>query len=223
MVKFRRPKPHQRPHVMMNTAMTLDGKIATKSGDSNISTTADRNELHRLRARVDAVMVGSGTQLSDNPLLTTRRVKGKNPIRIVVDSLGRTPSNSRILSAEGDTIIAVSRRAAGRRVKKLELAGAKVICCGTKHVNLKTLLRKLQDLGVRSILLEGGGGLNWYMLANGLVDEMRITIAPFLVGGERAKTLVEGTGVRKIGDAIKISLKSMTRNRNELVLAYKVK
>jgi 2,5-diamino-6-(ribosylamino)-4(3H)-pyrimidinone 5'-phosphate reductase len=207
---------------MMNTAMTLDGKIATKSGDSNISTAADLNQLHRLRARVDAVMIGSDTQLSDNPLLTVRRVKDKNPIRIVVDSLAKTPSNSRVLSAEGNTIIAVSRRATESRVKKLELAGAKVICCGTDHVNLKTLLRKLQGLGIRSILLEGGGGLNWYMLANDLVDELRITIAPFLVGGERAKTLVEGIGVGKMGEAIKLSLRSMMRNGNELVLAYKV-
>jgi len=222
MAKFRHPKPRQRPRVLMNAAMTLDGKIATKSGDSKISSATDLNQLHRLRAEVDAVMIGSGTQLTDNPLLTVRRVRGRNPIRIIVDSLARTPPKSRALSAEGCTIIAISKKAPERRVNKLERAGAKIIYCGKKHVDLNTLLSKLVGLGIQSILLEGGGGLNWHMLANNLVDELRITIAPFLIGGETAKTLVEGVGVRTMREAIKLSLRSMRQNGNELVLAYKV-
>ena len=125
MAKFRHPKPRQRPRVLMNAAMTLDGKIATKSGDSKISSATDLNQLHRLRAEVDAVMIGSGTQLTDNPLLTVRRVRGRNPIRIIVDSLARTPPKSRALSAEGCTIIAISKKAPERRVNKLERAGQK--------------------------------------------------------------------------------------------------
>jgi len=219
---FRGSKPMQRPYVTMSAAMTLDGKITTKSGDSKISSPIDLKLLHRLRNRVDAVMIGSGTQLSDNPRLTVRRVRGRNPIRVVVDSAARTPSDSKILAAQGSTIIAVSRKAPENRVRKLQMVGAKVVRCGTNHVDLKALMSSLHGLGIRTILLEGGGGLNWHMLASNLVDELRITIAPFLVGGERAKTLVEGVGVGRISQAIKLSLKSATRNENELVLSYKV-
>jgi len=206
----------------LKAAMTLDGKIVTESGDSKISSTADLKLLHKLRAEVDAVMIGSGTQLSDNPLLTVRHVTGKNPIRIVIDSLARTSGQSKVLSTGGTTIIAVSRRAPDRRVRKLRSAGAKVVCCGQNHVNLKALLGKLYDMGIRSLLLEGGGGLNWHMLASNLVDKLQITIAPFLVGGEKAKTLVEGKGVGRIDQAVKLSLRSTTRIGNELVLNYKV-
>ena len=215
-------RSYRRPKVTLKAAMTLDGKIVTKSGDSKISSAADLKLLHRLRSEVDAVMIGSGTQLSDNPLLTVRHVTGKNPMRIVIDSVARTSGKSKILSAAGTTIIAVSRRAPERRVRKLKSAGAKVVCCGLNHVNLKAFLGKLYDMGIRSLLLEGGGGLNWHMLAGNLVDELQITVAPFLVGGEKAKTLVEGEGVGKMGQAIKLSLRSTMRNGNELVLNYKV-
>jgi len=207
---------------MMSTAMTLDGKIGTESGDSRISSPADLKQLHELRSHVDAVMIGSGTLLSDNPLLTVRRVKGRNPIRIIVDSTAKTPSNSKVLTAQGTTIIAVSNKAPKRRVKKLQMAGAKIVHCGTNHVNLKALMSRLLRMGIRTVLLEGGGGLNWHMLTNNLVDELRITIAPLLIGGEGAKTLVEGTGVEKMSQAIKLTLKSTTRIENELVLSYKV-
>ena len=218
----RNSSAYRRPKVTLKAAMTLDGKIVTKSGDSKISSAADLKLLHKLRTRVDAVMIGSGTQLNDDPLLTVRHVTGKNPIRIVIDSLARTSWKSKILSAEGKTIIAVSRKAPDRRVKKLKSAGAKVVCCGQNHVNLKAFMGRLYDMGVRSLLLEGGGGLNWHMLARNLVDELQITVAPFLVGGEKAKTLVEGEGVGKMGKAIQLSLRSTIRNGTELVLNYKV-
>ena len=219
---FRDSKASQRPYVTMSAAMTLDGKITTRSGDSNISSPTDLKRLHKLRTHVDAVMIGSVTQLSDNPLLTVRRVRGRNPTRIVIDSAARTPSDSKILTVKGATIIAVSAKAPQSRVQKLQMAGAKIVQCGTNHVNLKALMPRLRDLGIRTVLLEGGGGLNWHMLENNLVDELRITIAPFLVGGETAKTLVEGVGVGRMSQAIKLSLKSTTRNKNEMILGYKV-
>lgn len=224
MGRFQAAKPHRRRHVILNAAMTLDGKIATKSGGSRISSHNDLVRLHRLRSNVDAVMIGLGTQLNDNPLLTVRRTKGRNPIRIVVDSLARTPPESRIFSAkESRTIIAVSKNAPNTRTEKLEQKGARVIRCGTRHVNLRALLATLHTMRIDRILLEGGGRLNWSMLSAKLVDEMRITVAPFVVGGEKATTLVDGFGVGRMSHAVRLSLMKTTRNGNELVLTYRVK
>ena len=224
MGRFQMAESYRRPHVILNAAMTLDGKIATRSGDSRISSGIDLKQLHMMRSRADAVMIGIGTQLNDNPLLTVRRGKGRNPIRIVVDSLARTPPKSRILSAKaGCTIVAVSKKAPNARIKKLQQAGAKVIRCGTRYVDLRALLAKLYTMGIRRVLLEGGGKLNWSMLAGRLVDEMRVTVAPFVVGGENATTLVEGFGVGRMSHAIRLSLAKSTRNGSELVLSYKVR
>jgi 2,5-diamino-6-(ribosylamino)-4(3H)-pyrimidinone 5'-phosphate reductase len=204
--------------------MTLYGKIATTSGDSHISSSLDLKQLHKQRALSDAVMIGIGTQLRDNPLLTVRRVKGRNPVRVVVDSLARMPPNSRIFSSkEGRIIVAVSKKASKNGVRRLLQAGAEVIRCGVGSVNLRALLATLYSMGIRRVLLEGGGRLNWSMLSNRLVDEMRVTVAPFVVGGEKATTLVAGVGVRNMNHAIRLSLANMTRNGNELVLTYKVR
>lgn len=220
--RFQPSEGYRRPRVVLNAAMTLDGRIATKTGDSHVSSSADLTQLHRLRARVDAVMIGIGTQLSDNPRLTVRRAEGRNPVRIVVDSLARTPLQSNILAENGKTIVAISRRAPRSRVAKLQHAGAEIITCGLDRVNLRALLAILYRMRVRRILLEGGGELNWSMLFSGLVDELRITIAPFVVGGIRAISLVEGAGVRSMSDAIKLSLKSTRRIGEELMLIYRV-
>jgi len=204
-------------------AMTLDGKIATKSGDSHISSNRDLRHLHRMRAQADAVMIGIGTQLKDNPLLTVRRVKGRSPVRVIIDSLAKTPPNSRIFSAkDGRIIIAVSNKAPATQVAKLRCAGAEVIHCGIERVNLSKLLSKLRSEGIRSILLEGGGGLNWSMLSEGLVDEVMVTVAPLIAGGEKATTLVEGAGARDMNSAIKLTLRNADRTGREVVLSYKV-
>jgi len=224
MGRFQAHEPYRRPRVILNAAMTLDGKIATRFGDSRISSRADLKRLHGLRSRADAVMIGVGTQLSDDPLLTVRRVKGRNPIRVVVDSLARTPTNSRILSTkDGCTIIAVSKRAPNRRIQELQQQGAKIIRCGNRRIDLRGLLGTLHTMGIKLVLLEGGAKLNWSMLVNKLVDEIRVNVAPLVVGGEKATTLVEGAGVGKMSDAIKLSFAKIARNGNELVLNYKVR
>ena len=169
-------------------------------------------------------MIGVGTQLRDNPRLTVRHVKGKNPIRIVVDSLARTPPNSKILSAkQGKTIIAVSKRAPTYRTRRLEQGGAKIIRCGNKWVDLAKLLQTLKRMKVRRLLLEGGGTLNWSMLHAKLVDEVWVTLAPLVVGGKNATTLAEGAGVDKMNHAVKLSLQKVTRNGGELRLNYEVR
>lgn len=204
--------------------MTLDGKIASKSGDSHISSPWDLTHLHRLRASSDAVMIGIGTLLSDNPALTVRLAKGRNPFRIVVDSQARTPPNSRILSRKDRrTIIVVSKTASKSRVKRLQQAGAKVVRCGARKVDLKVLLTRLSCMGIKRILLEGGGNLNWSMLTKRLVHEVRVAILPVVVGGEKSKTLVEGAGVTYVAQGIRLSLIETERHGDDLVITYKVK
>jgi riboflavin-specific deaminase-like protein len=120
-------------------------------------------------------------------------------------------------------IIAVSRNAPPSRVKELEGAGAKVLHCGAARVSMSELVRRLYRMGICTVLLEGGGTLNWSMLKSGLVDEVRVTIAPALVGGEEAVTLVEGAGIGNMDNAIRLSLESMSQNDGEVTLTYKVK
>jgi len=205
--------------------MTLDGKIATRSGDSRISSRVDLVKLHRLRAHVDAVMIGRGTQLCDDPKLTVRLAGGRNPHRVVVDSLCRTNPRSSVLSTPGgSTMIAVSEKAPNLRVKRMEKEGVTVIRCGNGgSVNLSVLLAKLHSFGVRRLLLEGGGRLNWSMLSGKLVDEIRITVAPFIVGGANATTLVEGLGVVMVPRAIKLTLAKIRRYGDEVLLTYLVR
>jgi len=203
--------------------MSLDGKIATRSGDSRISSETDLMALHKLRSQSDAVMIGIGTELIDDPLLTVRFVKGKNPIRVVVDSSARIPLSSKILKTDPSSVlIASSRKAAAYRLAELENVGATVIRCGRTKVDLNRLLRILYQRGIDSILLEGGGTLNWSMLRDRLVDKVHVTISPMLIGGDRATTLVEGFGVPTIKKSFRLRLSRMHRHANEIILEYKV-
>lgn len=212
-----------RPHIILNAAMTLDGKIATVAGDSRISCEEDLDRIHRLRAGVDAVMVGLGTVLADDPSLTVRRARGENPLRVVVDSLGKTPMNAKVLDGSARTIIAVTTKAIKRNVERLRAKGAQVIAVGRKEVDLQRLLKRLHELGVRRLLLEGGSTLNWGMLKRGLVDEVRIAVAPYIAGGTNARTLVGGRGFTKISKSVPLKLISVDRVGEDLLLTYLIK
>jgi len=203
--------------------MTVDGKIATVAGDSMISCEADLDRIHRLRARVDVVMIGVGTVLADNPSLTVRRTRGKNPVRVIVDSEARTPLTAKVLDDSAKTIIAVTNRALKQRIGRLLGTGVQVMPCGSEKVCLPKLLEKLYAQGVRKLLLEGGSTLNWSMLKQGLVDEVRIAIAPRIAGGTAARTLVGGNGFARISKSIKLELSSMKRVGEDLLLTYIVK
>ena len=213
--------------VLINAAMTIDGKIATNLGDSKISSKQDLRRLHRLRSSVDAVIIGISTVIADNPKLTVRLVKrhGTTPVRIIVDSIGRIPLDSKILKSASkiNTIIAVTKRASDERVDKIKSAGAIVIVAGTKTVDLKELFFILKKMGFNKILVEGGGELNWSILQLGIVNELMVTVAPRIVGGRTATTLVEGDGYDRISDGIKMELIKMSRQNNgEVVLYYKL-
>jgi len=211
-----------RPYIILNAAMTLDGKIATKTGDSKMSSKEDLIRVHSFRASVDAVMVGINTILVDDPSLTVRFCEGKNPIRVVVDSRARTPVKSRIMSSDTPTLIATTSKAPKDRVKNLESAGAKVIICGEgEKVDLQILLRKLKEIDIRKVLVEGGGNINWSFISQNLFDELNVTVCPFIVGGRDSVTLVEGDGAEIIGEGIHVKLYEMKRYKDEVFLNYR--
>jgi len=211
-----------RPYVILNAAMTLDGKIATVGGDSGISCKEDLDRVHRLRADVGAVMVGAGTVLADNPSLTVRRVRGKSPLRVVVDGSAKIPTSAKVLKGKCRTIVAVSEMANSKKIQKLRASGAEVMTCGRKDVDLKELLKRLHCMGVKKLLLEGGSTLNWNMLKSGLVDEIRLSVAPCIVGGAAAKSLVGGDGFQKIEDGVKLKLIQVKHAGRDLLLMYRV-
>jgi 2,5-diamino-6-(ribosylamino)-4(3H)-pyrimidinone 5'-phosphate reductase len=210
--------------VTINAAMTLDGKIATAAGDSAISSNGDLKRVHRLRAGSDAVMVGISTVLADDPMLTARLVKGKNPARIVLDSRGRIPMDSRLLrtASETRTIVAVTAHAPEDAVSRIRQAGAEVIVAGKETVDLKKLFSTLAKMGFRRLLIEGGGELNWSVLRLGLADELAVTVAPRIAGGRLAPTLVEGDGFDLISKGVQLKLGRVERKKTgELVLHYR--
>jgi 2,5-diamino-6-(ribosylamino)-4(3H)-pyrimidinone 5'-phosphate reductase len=213
--------------VLINAAMTIDGKIATNLGDSAISSKQDLRRLHRLRSSVDAIVIGISTVIVDNPRLTVRLVKrcGTTPVRIIVDSTGRIPLDSKILKSASkiNTIVAVTSRTSDRRIDKIKSAGAMVIVAGARTVDLKELFCILKKMGFNKILVEGGGELNWSILQLGIVNELMVTVAPRIVGGRTATTLVEGDGYTRISESIKTELIKISRQNNgEVILYYKL-
>ncbi len=212
-----------RPHVILNAGVTADGKIATRTGDCAISSKEDLKRVHRIREKVDAIMVGIGTVLDDDPRLSIHKIDSdtKNPIRVVADSKARIPLSARMFNEKGTTIIAVSAKADKKRVRQIEEL-AEVIMCGAEKVDLKCLMRKLNMRGVRTLLLEGGGRLNYGMLSAGLVDEVRFAIAPRIVGGRDAVSLVEGEGFPTVASGVELELLKHYPLGRDLVLEYRV-
>lgn len=211
-----------RPKVILSAAMTIDGKIATKTGDSKLSTIKDKKRIHKLRSKVDAILVGSNTIKTDDPLLTVRYAKGKNPLRIILDSKANIDQKSRIIKTckKFPTLIVVSKNASKKNVTALKKYPLEVIETGNKLVNIKNLLRTLSKKKIRTLLVEGGGTVNWEFVKQGFVDEIIITITPYIIGGKNAVTLVDGEGFSLIQKASKLKLKNTSRLGNEVILHY---
>lgn len=227
------------PFVTMKVAMTLDGKVATRAGDARwISGERSRRTVHALRRQVDAVLVGVGTVLADDPLLTARPPgtpapterpasadrAPRQPLRIIVDSAARTPPGARVLTAVGDpgrTLIAVTRGAPAARVRTLREAGAEVLLLPSAadgRVDLGALARELGERGVLHVLLEGGPTLNAAALAAGLVHRVLVFVAPRIVGGSAAPGPVGGDGVARLAEAISVRDLAARRSGEDLVL-----
>ena len=208
-----------RPYIIVSAAMSIDGKLATRTGRSNLSSKKDLIRVHNLRKSADAILVGKNTISIDDPLLTVRYVKGKNPIRIILDSKASLSTKSRVIETAKKipTILVVSENAP-RKVDKFIAKGVEVIRCGRNKINLKKLLEILGKKGIRKIIVEGGGTTNWYFFNEKLVDEIIITVTPYIVGGSKAISLVDGDGFREIPNSFK--LQKIKKIQNEIILNY---
>ena len=212
------------PFVIMKAAISLDGKIATHTGDSRWITGPQAREYgHRLRDRYDTIMVGVNTVLADNPSLTTRLPEGgRDPVRLVLDSMARTPPESRLIngSSPAPAIIVTGGRAPRDRVAGLEQAGAEVVALPGEdgRVDLKALARYLAEREITSLLIEGGGEVHASALASGIVDKVAWFIAPMLIGGRRAPGPLAGEGPENISQAVPLDRVSVSRLGNDLLI-----
>jgi diaminohydroxyphosphoribosylaminopyrimidine deaminase / 5-amino-6-(5-phosphoribosylamino)uracil reductase len=206
---FRKHARTGRPLVVFKSAMSLDGKVATQTGDSKwISNERSRQIVHRWRGQVDAVCIGIGTALADDPLLTAR-AEGvtRQPTRVVFDSEARLPLDSNLVrtAPEVPLVIVTSRAANRSHAEALRAAGAEVVAAagGTERERVIDGLDKLGSLGITSMMLEGGPRLAGSFLDAQEIDELRLFVAPILVGGRAARAPFEGEGTRMIADAQK--------------------
>ncbi|MFA8449393.1 MAG: bifunctional diaminohydroxyphosphoribosylaminopyrimidine deaminase/5-amino-6-(5-phosphoribosylamino)uracil reductase RibD [Bacteroidales bacterium] len=211
------------PWVVMKTAMTLDGKIASCTGDSKwISCEESRLKVHKLRNELMGIMVGVETVKKDNPLLTTRLEQEEvhNPIRIVADSKASIPLDSRVLNTTGRTIVFVTDVAEKHKIKAIEDKGKEVYIVRSHkgRIDLHSALSKLGDLEIDSLLLEGGGTINFSAIQEGIVDEVYSYIAPKIIGGSISKTPVEGCGFDMMNKAVQLQQVSYEKIGDDLLI-----
>ncbi|MFX0017855.1 MAG: 2,5-diamino-6-(ribosylamino)-4(3H)-pyrimidinone 5'-phosphate reductase [Promethearchaeota archaeon] len=215
----------KKPYIILNAAMTIDGKISSKEGDSEISDEKDWKDVHKLRTQVDAIMVGKNTILKDNPKLHIKFYEHNGYYRIVVDSNLSIPIDSQVITYKPETyptVICATENVPQEKVKQFEARNIKIMRNGKGlHVDLKKSMSNLYNLGIKSILLEGGGNLNWSFIKEDLVDEIRLTIAPWVIGGKDSITLAEGVGFDKMGQAQRFKLIDLNHRKNYVILKYK--
>ena len=211
-----------RPRVILSAAISLDGKLATRTGDSKLSSQRDKIRVHKLRSRFDAILVGKNTVEIDDPLLAVQGIKGKNPVRVILDSRATIHASSKILRtcSKIPTIIAVSKMANKKNLEKLKKFPVVVKVCGNNKINIKKLLKFLKEKKIKNLLVEGGGITNWSFVKENLVDEAIITITPYIIGGNSSTTLVDGNGFSVIAKSSRLRLKNVTKMKNEVVLHY---
>jgi diaminohydroxyphosphoribosylaminopyrimidine deaminase/5-amino-6-(5-phosphoribosylamino)uracil reductase len=232
---FRKHARTGRPWVMFKSAMSLDGKVATRSGDSKwISGEPSRELVHEWRAASDAVAVGIGTALADNPALTARvggseseTLAPRQPRRVVFDSLAQLPLNARLLEDAGrfPLTVVVSRAAPRTATDALEARGVRVICATgeNEQARVRSALDQLGSEDVTSLLLEGGPKLAGAFLDAGEIDEIRLFLAPLLLGGRGARDPLESDGVESVSDAIRSQTLSCDRIGDDLLVTARIR
>jgi 2,5-diamino-6-(ribosylamino)-4(3H)-pyrimidinone 5'-phosphate reductase len=212
----------------MMSEITADGKLTLRKGTSSkilMKYMAPETELllHQTRAEYDAIMVGSNTIKIDNSFLTVRKIEGKNPLRVIPNSRGDIPLESNVLKPDAPTLIAVSDRASAERIAGLRSQGVQVVSVGKEQVDLPLLMRIIrEEYGVRKLMIEGGPTLNWYMLRDRLVDEIRLIHLPFIVGGADTPSLVGGMHIEHEQDMIRLLLTRFYLCGTNLVTEYEV-
>jgi diaminohydroxyphosphoribosylaminopyrimidine deaminase / 5-amino-6-(5-phosphoribosylamino)uracil reductase len=191
------------PYITVKVAQSLDGKIATRTGDSKwISAEDSRHYVHELRGKVDAVMVGAGTVLKDDPLLLSKISRGIQPIRIIVNGRSKLPQNAKIFSNLDISPVIVATPVPG----------------GNGRVDLVKLMKELARDNIKNILVEGGGELIAGLLEKDLVDRLLIFVAPKIIGGVGAKTAVEGKGTAAVRNAAYFKIKSVRRFKEDVLI-----
>ncbi len=205
--------------MIINAAMSLDGKIAFPDGSpANLSNEEDLARVHRLRAQADAILVGVGTVIKDNPKLTIKPeyAKGTNPLRVVLDSGGKTPDHAHVLDGAAETLIATTVDCTR------EFARAKVFRTGKDEVDLVALLDHLSSRGVKTLLVEGGSTAIWSFLRQRLADEVKVFVASTVLGGHAAPSLTGGPGVRSLEESFHLRLEKAERLGDGLLVEYTV-
>jgi len=207
-----------RPKVILNCAASADGKIALSNRQRlKLSNNEDFERVHLLRSKHDAILVGIGTIIEDNPSLTVdpKYNSTKNPIRIVLDTKCRTPRNARILDGKSKTILAI-----GVGTKPAPIQNAEIIKCGTDEVDLPRLLKELSNKGVKSVLVEGGETVMWSFLKNELFDEFNIFISSMIIGGKMTPTIAGGEGTLELDDLLRLKLDDAQTLGDGILLKY---
>jgi diaminohydroxyphosphoribosylaminopyrimidine deaminase/5-amino-6-(5-phosphoribosylamino)uracil reductase len=211
--------------VAIKMAMSADGKTATRTGDSRwIGCKEERDFVGRLRSEFDAVMVGAGTIIKDDPRLTARVPGGRDPLRIIIDGRLNIPKSAGILhNRDGKTIIAACEKAPAERIRDFaEQSEAHVFVCGKGEVDLKALTEALAGLGVKKILIEGGSELNAKAIEAGIVDRIYLFIAPKIIGGKDAKGVIGGKGIARVSDAVGLKNMKFRKVGCDLLLQFDV-
>ncbi|MDP7244034.1 MAG: bifunctional diaminohydroxyphosphoribosylaminopyrimidine deaminase/5-amino-6-(5-phosphoribosylamino)uracil reductase RibD [Flavobacteriales bacterium] len=201
-IKYTKTK---KPFVILKLAMSLDGKIATSTGDSKyITSMAARKYVHQIRNDVDAVMVGINTITRDNPILDSRLVKGKNPVKIIVDSKLKISERSKVFKDPSKVIIATTKRAKKKKADKLQQKGVRILMLNPKKelVDLKELLKELGKSEIASVMIEGGAELSGNAIKESVVDKLLIFTAPKIIGNGLGP--IKNLGIKKVNKAVKL-------------------
>jgi diaminohydroxyphosphoribosylaminopyrimidine deaminase/5-amino-6-(5-phosphoribosylamino)uracil reductase len=207
-------------------AASLDGKVASRDGSSRwITGEAARRDVHRLRAWADAILIGSGTALVDDPSLTVRDpgYRGRAPLRVLVDARGRVAATGDLFDDAAPTLVATTERAPRERREEWRAAGAEVVVYEPEgeHVPIRALLEDLGKRGVQGVLLEGGPTLAWSAVEERAVDKLVLYLSPKLIGGDRAPGVLSGRGFAPISEAPSLAIRSFERVGEDLrVEAY---
>lgn len=206
--------------VIVNCAMSADGKIALRTRkQTKISNEDDRRRVHQLRNKCDAILVGIETVLADDPKLTVNSKyvkKPRKPLRIVLDSYGRTPKDAKVLNDESRTLIVTNERS------RKTFSNAEVMRCGKKDIDLRKLLKELQKRGVKTLLVEGGSRVIWSFLESRLADEVNIFIGSMVIGGDESPTPAGGPGAPDEKSIVGLVLKSVRALGNGVLVTYEV-
>ena len=219
----------RRPHVLIMSEMTVDGKLTLWKGASSkilMQYMDPETEvlLHKTRAEYDAIMVGSNTIRIDNSMLTVRLVDGTNPIRVIPNRHADIPLDSNVLGSDAPTIIAVSEDAPEERVDALKKKGVHILVAGKTEIDYALLLTQLYDeYHVKTLMVEGGPTLNYYMFKSRLVDELRLIHLPFIVGGADTPSLVGGMKIHSVEEMFHLNLKKHYMCGTNLITEYDVR